>query len=402
MSQEALTVLIAESTRLGTHVLEKMLDPYLTLQICRDDPALNQALAQPATPRLCLISYLWPEIEVLLEQLSSHEPPIPAVLLASPDSDAEVLARLSDSHGCGILYRPYEPTQVIREVLRQIGQRQDIASPESALPPVLSSDVDATDAIETEELPDQENSLAILARDQAFCRRHRLPHSILAIIVQDLDNLQRELGDEVCDDAQAALVNALQEKLREEDTLILSDREKIVITLPGTPPLGARVLAHRLCSWLQREEFRIHEFRIHFTIAVGIHSLAQDGNEDAAQALEESLDTALHAHASARSSAVHLSDTASEQAMHHVHETEEETAPEPEPEQTVALDENATIENSDQLWETVVEILTQQHDGSDSDHRSAVISRLTETLKLLDENERMALVDELLLASSLP
>ena len=398
MNQDALTVVIAESTRLGTHVLEKILEPYMQIRVCRDDPALNKALAAPPSPRLCLISYLWPEIDVLLAQLRQHQPPVPAVLLASPDSDPQILADLSEQFDCSVLYRPYEPTQVMREVLSQISK------PMSPIP--LASDTASdTDAAEepVEELAPQEDPdrlLDIIGRDQAFCRRHRLPHSVVALRIQDLENLRRELGSQLCDEARSQLVDALQARLRREDGLIVSGVDRLLLTLPGTPPLGARVLAHRLCARLQREEFRVRDFRIHFTIAVGIHCLPTEGEESAEDSVQQAEDAALVAHANHHTSAVHLSDAASEQAMHHVHRHEQQDeapplATEPADSAPVTLDPEA-------LWESVQSVLTESGEDAGSSARADVLKRLTATLRLLNENERLVLVDELLLASALP
>ena len=403
MNQDALTVVIAESTRLGTHVLEKILEPYMQVRICRDDPALNAALAVPPSPRLCLISYLWPEIDMLLAQLSQHEPPVPAVLLASPDSDPEVLAQLTEQFQCSVLYRPYEPTQVIREVLSQFSK------PMAAIPVASEQAVDSHEpepvAPEPEEQDGPDQSLGILARDQAFCRRHRLPHSVMVLRIQDLENLRLELGEQICEDARSQLVDALDSRLRQEDGLVITDFDQLLLTLPGTPPLGARVLAHRLCAWLQREEFRVQDFRIHFTIAVGIHCLTGEGDETPEESLQLAHEAALVAHANHQTSAVHLSDAASEQAMHHIHREEEsadadetETVQEPAPEPAAV----ATEPDPETLWESVQAVLTSADPETAGTARTDVLNRLTATLRLLSENERLALVDELLLASALP
>lgn len=401
MNQDALTVIIAESTRLGTHVLEKILEPYMDLRICRDDAALNQGLASPPAPRLCLISYLWPEVDVLLAQLQQHNPPIPAVLLASPDSDPATLAALSENFDCSILYRPYEPHQVIQEVLKQISR--PLVSPPLTGLPVSEPEPEPVNPEPAEEPAPILAPVDILARDQAFCRRHHLPHSLMALRLQDMANLERELGTTICDQARQQLFAALADKLRREDGLFVTGANEIILTLPGTPPLGARVLAHRLCAWLQREEFRVDEFRIHFTIAAGIHCLSRESNESPEDALQAAQDAAAVAHASPHASAVHLSDVASEMAMHHVHQDEEAQQDHDAVDEADAppAEEGSTMDPA-QLWDTVAAILQRDDATASADTRAEVLERLTAMLRLLDENERMVLVDELLLASALP
>ena len=53
-------------------------------------------------------------------------------------------------------------------------------------------------------------------------------------------------------------------------------------------------------------------------------------------------------------------------------------------------------------WEMNSEWLGASSGSDADDARQAVLSHLTVMLRLLNENERLALVDELLLASSLP
>lgn len=395
MTQERLPVVIAESTRLGTHMLEKILDPYMSLRVCRDDSALNSALAEAAAPRLCLISYLWPDIDMVLKQLRQHEPAIPALLLASPESDAETLAYLCESYDCQVLYRPYEPQQVIRDILLQLAHSdspapQDAAAAAANIPTI-------TDA---PEVPAREEGAAILARDIAFCRRHSLSHSIMVLRIQDYENLHRELGSTICDRAQQGLVDALTARLRQEDALIISEPGQLALSLPGTPPLGARVLAHRLCAWLQQEEFRSGEFRIHFTVAAGIHCLVPEAGQTVDDILSEAQAAADLAHASHHSSAVHLSDAASELAIHHmgVHaETPAEENSMPEP----AAEEDLNEQDPEAIWQQLESMLSGSGTETD-DARQAVLSHLTGMMRLLSENERLALVDELLLASALP
>lgn len=395
MTQERLPVVVAESTRLGTHMLEKILDPYMSLRICRDDSALNGALADAAAPRLCLISYLWPDIDMVLKQLRQHQPPIPALLLASPESDAETLAYLCESYDCQVLYRPYEPQQVLRDILLQLAHSD--SPPATTAAAAAASIPTVTD---TDETPAREDGAAILARDIAFCRRHSLSHSVMVLRIQDYDNLHRELGSAICERAQQGLVQALEARLRQEDALIISEPGQLALSLPGTPPLGARVLAHRLCAWLQQEEFRSGEFRIHFTVAAGIHCLVPEASQTVDDILDEARAAADLAHASHHSSAVHLSDAASELAIHHMGINTEE-APAAVELSEDGQDEEDSLQDPEAIWRQLESMLSGPG-GEADDARNAVLSHLTGMMRLLNENERLALVDELLMASALP
>jgi len=392
MRRDNLNLIIADSSRLGTRMLEKILAPLVDVTLCRDPGQLETALASEPAPRLCLISHQWPGLEAWLASDRRQRPGV--VLLASPDSDAKRLAHLCEDHDAGILYRPYEPAQVMREVLH----RTALNGPQPVRPAPADTPRQTTDPAPEKHEPD---GAALLARDRAFCKRHGLPHSVVAIRIQDHGGLVRELGSDVVTKAEESMFEALQQRLRQEDGIVLREPGRMALTLPGTPPLGARVLAHRLCAWLQKAEFEINDFHIHFTIAVGIHCLDSESAESAESALEEAQSACLVAHANHRSSAVHLSDLASELAIHHHAQpdetAEEEDTPETEPAESPA----APATDPETLWQNVENVLQESRSDGDS-AREAVMKKLTGVLRHLDENERMALVDELLLASALP
>lgn len=398
MSRDNLTLVIADSSRLGTRVLEKILAPLVNVALCRDAEQLRAALSADPMPRLCLVSHQWPGLDDWLADADSNRPAV--VLLASPDSDAQRLAHLCEDHDAGILYRPYEPAQVMREVLHRIASSTTGGVADKPRQPSAVPSAPSRDDISSNEISNDHNGHELLARDRAFCKRHGMPHSVVAIRIQDHDGLIRELGASVVHNAENAMFEALQQRLRQEDGVILREPGRLALTLPGTPPLGARVLAHRLCAWLQKEEFEIHDFHIHFTIAVGIHCLEGESAESAESALEEAQSACLVAHANHRSSAVHLSERASELAIHH----RAPATPEPEPIEAEDIAEPApqfVEQDPEALWQAVENVLAES--GRDGDSaRDTVMKKLTEVLRHLTESERMTLVDELLLASALP
>ncbi len=367
---DAVSIVIADSSRLGTHMLEKILAPVADVSVCRTEEDLRTALG--AGPHLCLVSYLWPGIEELFTDLHAHRPDTSIILLASPDSSPEKIARLCDEFDAGLVYRPFEPSQVIHEVMLLLSRRSD--DTQAAAQNTLSvSDITGTE---------------LVLRDLAFCRRHHLSYSLLAIRIDGYALLSRELGDKVFRDLDWVLMDALSGRLRREDSICFQKPGAILLSLPGTPALGARVLAWRLKRWLGEDGIAVHGFQVILNITAGIHFIPPTGPLLVPEQIQNVMDMALMAaergSASDEERSVQL--TASAQAActdpHHDDDQTQESAP----------DEEA-------LWDSLTAMLSaEQQPGSSP--RDVVLQRMARVLSALEENERMALVDKLLMAST--
>ncbi|PKM21469.1 MAG: hypothetical protein CVV10_09195, partial [Gammaproteobacteria bacterium HGW-Gammaproteobacteria-14] len=259
-------IIIADSSRLGSVMLERILAPLMDVEVCTDAAALDVALRQ--NPALLLVAHQWSGLELLLAGKS-----IPGVILmASPESDAARLASLSERFGAGIIYRPYEARQVMREILALLSSSERHVS------------AHAVSAIDT---PQPEESAETVERDQAFCRRHHLPHTLLALRIDEHSELEKQLGKDALTQAEKQIAELISANLRREDHVCLQQPDKIVLSLPGTPVQGARVLAHRLCQKVHDLHLNGTDLNARFTILAGIHIILPQGDFNVSEALNQ-------------------------------------------------------------------------------------------------------------------
>ena len=340
---------IADSSKLGSVMLERLLAPLLEVEVCRDPSALQGALV-PA-PQLLLIAHQWPDLEALLD--TRIDGCTAVILMASPESDAARLATLCQRCAAGVIYRPYEARQVMREILQQLQRhRSESASDTTAAAPRVLHD------------------LSTLKRDQAFCRRHDLPHSLLALRIDDYDNLATQLGVAARDALEQRIVDALTAGLRQEDHLCLQRPGWLVLSVPGTPVQGARVLAHRLCQHSVLEDTGT-------TLLAGVHLVTAERAGDLQRDIDQAMATCELAGMDGGLQVL-LSDQACENL--------EQSIP--------VLGEEASSGHDD------LPLLTESLAREPTN--PATLEAVSRALRSLDEGTRMALVDELLLASSLP
>jgi GGDEF domain-containing protein len=369
-NQGSISVVIADSSRLGSVMLERLLAPLLEVVTCTDSAGLDLALRRE--PALLMIANQWSGLEALLPGLSDRLPQLGIVLMASPDSDAARIASLSERFSTGVIYRPYEARQVMREIFRLISRH-------------TGSDRDDVPLV-TDSSPDP---LETLQRDQAFCRRHHLPHSLLALRIDEYASLGEQLGETALATAERSLMAMVTGSLRREDHLCDQRPGRLVLSLPGTPAQGARVLAHRLCQQAQETDIRAGDLTTHLMLLAGIHVVTGADTDALEQDIAVAISTSELANGEA-SLQVLLSDAACDQlgsaAPPLLQDDEQAVAP---------LISEAYDEAS---WEKIATILNQQ-DLSDS---QGAIKALSVVLRQLDESTRMTLVDELLLASAMP
>lgn len=386
MKSQSVSIVIADSSRLGTYMLEKILVPYANVVLCHESDGLHAAISK--APQLCLISHQWPKLETLLDDMRIHRPEIHVLLLASPESNPSRLAGLCDEYQAGVLYRPYEPPQVMREILSALSSSRSETDEREVAPPM------------TPELAGPD----LVLRDLAFCRRHHLSYSLVALRIEGYALLSCELGEKVFRDLDWLLLEALSQKLRREDSICFTKPGIILLSLPGTPAVGARVLALRLRRWLGDEGVEVHSYQVAVNLAVGIHCMAPHKSEKAGHEEPQSLmDMALWAADQANGKkdddcAVQLTASARAACSEDlVKQSNEET-------EIAAVDnpqQNAMQDDAEHLWDSLEAILREdQSSNDDANARETVLKKMARMLACLGENERMQLVDELLMAST--
>jgi GGDEF domain-containing protein len=369
-NQGSISIVIADNSRLGSVMLERLLAPLLDVATCTESDDLDLALQRK--PALLMIANQWPGLDALLPDLSARLPRLGIALIASPDSDAARIASLSEQFSTGVIYRPYETRQIMREVFSVISRHNGQA--EEYVPLI------------TDRTPDP---LETLQKDQAFCRRHHLPHSLLALRIDEYASLGSQLGQTALADAEGKLVAMVTENLRREDHLCVQQPGQMVLSLPGTPAQGARVLAHRLCQRAQETGLSVGGLTTHLMLLAGIHVVTGADADGLEQDIAIAISTSEFA-SGEESIHVLLSDAACDQLG-------SAAPPLLQEDERASSSINQPGEN-DTSWEKIATTLKKQ-DLSDG---QGAIKALSTIFRQLDESTRMTLVDELLLASAMP
>lgn len=354
---------IADASRLGGQLLKKILDPVIESQLCSTDEDLRATLQRSAPP-VVLLSHDWPDLAGTIARVHQHAPHAQLVLMVSADNRLDDQSVLAHPQVAGTVTRPYQARDVIRMIVKAISTQPVPATPAIA-------------AINDAPAP----LYHVLERDIAFCKRHGLMLSAMAVQLNDYQRLCQDIGSDVVADAQQTLEHKMRALLRHEDSLCLRQPGLLILSLPGTPPMGARVLAHRICAWLDHEEIRQQHFNIHFSVNIGIHCCIPGSEIDIQDFL-----------AATSFAAEEISDT--EQS--HIHFSEYAQAITGDVHQ--ADHHNTRQSDAGHFWQTL-ETLLRHPQITDSSQQDALLEKIAPVLATLPEQQRLRLVDDLLSAS---
>lgn len=377
MSATTSFAVIADNSRLGRQLLTKILEPLVAVDTIVSANASADSLTQPFQaengPALLLVSYDWPDLENGLQQLQRIAPHVRVAILTSPDQHDNSAALRSHVNVIGTVTKPYQPrdvTQCLVHVLQNALQQDNAAQQAST---------EKRDAVLEHSLP----LSILLERDLAFCKRHGLMLSSMAVQINQYQDLCAEVGKTAVHNAQESLEKKMRALLRHEDSICLRQPGLMVLSLPGTPPLGARVLAHRLCAWIGQEEFQHQHYNIHFSVNIGIHCCVPGTDVDTLDFLRTTAHTTQEVPENSDNH-IHLSDYARAITGEKTTSTREKHRP-----------------DSTHFWSTL-EALLNHPDLNDSEHQDALLNRLGPILSHLSEEQRMKLIDQLLVASVSP
>ena len=366
MSQAPAFAAIADSSRIGSQLLSKILSPLVSTQTIPPGDDLITLFHTAQAPRVLLVNHDWPALNETLPQLAALPTAPQVILLAGHDNLDTLRAQFSSTAYFDILERPFEAKDVVNMLVRCLSSLPDTSA-------------NANGAVET--IDSGKPLSSVLTRDMAFCNRHGLVLSVMAVQLNSYQSLCADVGRDAVEHAQQTLELKMSEILRSEDGVCLRQPGLILLSLPGTPPLGARVLAHRICSWLSGEEFTQQYFSIHFSVNIGIHCCVPGNQADAQELMSETSFTAQQPPEDDQNR-IHLSDYA----------------------QTV-IGEVATpasrkpLNNTDDYWGALDEILSLPQ-ISDPSQQGELLKKLSPLLLGLSESQRLKLVDDLLMGSS--
>lgn len=362
MHTDSPLAVIADASRLGGQLLKKILDPVIESQLCSSDAALMAAVRN--APPVFMISHDWPDLAGTIERIGRQAPRARLILLVSADNRLEDESLLQRNEVIGTLTRPYQARDVINLIVRAL--RAGLSPAETA--PVAVHDNNAA--------PPH----SVLERDIAFCKRHGLMLSAMAVQLNDYQKLCQDIGNDIVANAQQTLEHKMRALLRHEDSICLRQPGLLILSLPGTPPMGARVLAHRICAWLDHEEIRQQHFNIHFSVNIGIHCCIPGSEVD----LQDFL-------AATSFAAEEITGT----GENHIHFSE--YAQSITGQGRTRGQQNQRVD-SDHFWQTF-EALLRHPQITDSAHQDALLEKIAPVLATLPEQQRLRLVDDLLSAS---
>lgn len=112
--------------------------------------------------------------------------------------------------------------------------------------------------------------------------------SDLSVILLDIDHFKKindTYGHQMGDEALVIVANILLEMSRTEDTVARIGGEEFALLLPDTNRLGTAVLAERIRSAIEREQFISGDKIIPITVSIGIASFGVDPAESIDQLL---------------------------------------------------------------------------------------------------------------------
>ena len=123
------------------------------------------------------------------------------------------------------------------------------------------------------------------ARALAMARRYVSDLSVILLDIDHFKNINDTYGHSAGDEALVMVANILLGLSRTEDTVARIGGEEFALLLPDTNRLGTAVLAERIRSAIEREQFIIGDKIVPITASIGIASFGVDPAESIDQLL---------------------------------------------------------------------------------------------------------------------
>lgn len=110
----------------------------------------------------------------------------------------------------------------------------------------------------------------------ALARRYVSDLSVLLLDIDHFKKINDTYGHAAGDDALMVVANILLEMSRTEDTVARIGGEEFALLLPDTNRLGTAVLAERIRSAIEREQFIVGDKIVPMTVSIGIATFGVD------------------------------------------------------------------------------------------------------------------------------
>lgn len=137
------------------------------------------------------------------------------------------------------------------------------SEPTSSSRPPSGGTIDWPDAPELRERLDEE-----IGRSE----RYGTPLSLLLVVVENLDEIAREHGDELREQTLAYIAGALHRELRSFDRIGIASQRELAILLPGADGPRGEMVARRMIDRLRAIKVEAAERREALRISVGLAS----------------------------------------------------------------------------------------------------------------------------------
>ena len=123
------------------------------------------------------------------------------------------------------------------------------------------------------------------ARALAMARRYMSDLSVILLDIDYFKKINDTYGHSVGDDALVVVAHILMEMSRAEDTVARIGGEEFAVLMPDTNRLGTAVLAERIRSAIEREQFIVGDKIVPITASIGIATFGVDPAESIDQLL---------------------------------------------------------------------------------------------------------------------
>jgi diguanylate cyclase (GGDEF)-like protein len=130
--------------------------------------------------------------------------------------------------------------------------------------------------------------------DQEFCiaKRYKNKLSVLLIDIDNFKDINDRYGHDGGDAVLKKFVIFCESILRQSDLFARYGGEEFIVMLPGTPSLGAAIIAERIRAQTEEMSVSYKEQTIKFTISIGISLVLE--NDSSSNAVFSRADAALY------------------------------------------------------------------------------------------------------------
>jgi two-component system cell cycle response regulator len=123
-------------------------------------------------------------------------------------------------------------------------------------------------------------------KDRSFCIRHRRAQAVLHIAVDHFDRILREQGRVAAREAVGMVAEVIRSKCRREDTFARIGESAFALSLLHTDHIGARVLAERIRQAIAQKVFKARGMAVAISVSIGIYVPPYEADLKAEQLLE--------------------------------------------------------------------------------------------------------------------